>query len=417
MRLIPALTAVLVTLALYALVFERDALLAFALGDATAEDVAPTDVVVAAPEGGAAVAEQVGPVIGVVVLKSQARKVDSAVVLRGQTQANRQVEVRSETSATVISTPLRKGAFVEAGDLLCKLDPGTREASLAETRARLSEAQSRVPESKARLAEAKARLEEARINDNAAAKLSAGGYASDTRVAAAAAAVRAAEAGVATAQSGLQTATSGIEGAAAAVAAAKREIDRLTITVPFKGLLESDAAELGSLMQPGSLCATVIQLDPIKLVGYVPETEVNRVEVGALAGAKLASGRQVQGRVVFLSRSADPTTRTFAVEIMVENDDLSIRDGQTAEIIVAADGAQAHLLPQSALTLNNEGALGLRLVGDDNIVVFQPIKLLRDQADGVWVTGLPEQADVIVVGQDFVTEGVTVKPTYREASQ
>ena len=46
-------------------------------------------------------------------------------------------------------------------------------------------------------------------------------------------------------------------------------------------------------MQEGSLCATVIQLDPIKLIGYVPETEVNKVEVGALAGAELATGRQV----------------------------------------------------------------------------------------------------------------------------
>ncbi len=412
MRLIPVLTAILVTLGLYAIVFERDALFAFARGDSPAQPAPEAP----APDNGA-VAAASAPAIGVVVYRSTAQKIDSAVILRGQTAAVRQVEVRAETSATVISEPLRKGTFVAAGDVMCKLDPGTREAALAEARARLSEAKSRVPESAARLSEAQAMLSEATINNNAAEKLSAGGFASDTRLASTQAAVRSAEAAIASAESGLETAKSGIEAAAAAVAAAEREIDRLTIHAPFDGLLESDAAELGSLMQPGSLCATIIQLDPIKLVGYVPETEVNRVKVGAIAGADLADGQRVQGQVVFLSRAADPKTRTFEVEISVANPDLSIRDGQTASILIAANGASAHRLPQSALTLNNDGQLGVRTVGEDNTVDFRAVKLLRDDVDGVWVSGLDETADVIVMGQDFVTKGVRVNPTYREASQ
>ena len=192
---------------------------------------------------------------------------------------------------------------------------------------------------------------------------------------------------------------------------------RLDILAPFDGLLESDAAELGSLMQPGSLCATVIQLDTIKIVGFVPETEVNRVKIGATAGAELATGKQVSGKVTFISRSADPTTRTFEVEITIPNPGLAIRDGQTADIVIAAEGTKAHLLPQSALTLNNDGQLGVRVVGVDSIVAFFPVTLLRDTSDGVWVAGLPEQADVIVVGQDFVVAGVPVTATYKEASQ
>lgn len=416
MRLVPLITAILVTVTLYAAVLERDRLLAFARGDEAA--TTPAEDMPAA-DAQTAQAETVAPeaTIGVVVVQSKAQIVDGAVVLRGQTQANRQVDVRAETSAIVISDPLRKGASVSAGDVLCRLDPGTREASLAEARARLNEAKSRVPESQARLKEAQARLEEAQVNFNAADKLIAGGYASETRLKATEAGVRAAEAAVASATSGLETANSGIEAAAAAVALAKREIDRLTIRAPFEGLLESDAAELGSLMQPGSLCATVIQLDPIKIVGFLPETDVDRVEIGALAGARLASGREVQGKVVFVSRSADPRTRTFATEILVANADQSIRDGQTAEILISAEGTSAHFLPQSSLTLNNEGQLGVRTVDLSDTVRFAPVQILRDQADGVWLGGLPEVADVIVVGQDFVTEGVRVRTTYQEASK
>lgn len=418
MRLIPFITAIIVAVAMYGLVLERERLLAFARSTPDTAQAEESETAPSEDTGDMVVADAAQPAaIGVVVLQSTAQTVDSAVVLRGQTKANRQVNVQAETSAIVISEPMRKGASVTKGDVLCKLDPGTRQASLAEARARLNEAQSRVPEAQAKLAEAEAKLAEAKVNYNATNKLIEGGYATETRLKSTEASVRAAEASVASATSGLDATQSGIEAAAAAVALAKREIDRLTITAPFDGLLESDAAELGSLLQPGALCATVIQLNPIKLVGYVPETEVNRVELGAMAGAKLASGRQVQGQVVFVSRSADPLTRTFEVEILVENSDRSIRDGQTAEILVRAQGAKAHFVPQSSLTLNNEGLLGVRIVDLSDTVRFQPVKVLRDQTDGIWISGPEDVADIIVVGQEFVTEGVQVTPTYQEAAQ
>ncbi|WP_390913924.1 efflux RND transporter periplasmic adaptor subunit [Pseudosulfitobacter sp. SM2401] len=428
MRIFPLITAIAVAVLLYFAIIERDRALEF-LGLREPADVAQNATDDAENPAREAKTENL---IKVVAQHSVAQKIDSAVVLRGQTQAARQVDVRSETSATVLSAPLRKGTFVETGQLLCQLDPGTRgatlaeaKARLAEARARLSEAESRVPESRARILEANAVLEEAMTNQNAATKLSVDGFASDTRVksanaqvAAAEASIEAANSGLSAARSGIQSAAAGIESAQATVAAAQKELSRLDIKAPFAGLLESDTAELGSLLQPGSLCSTVIQLDPIKLVAFAPETEVDRIELGATAGARLAAGgAQVVGKVTFLSRSADPTTRTFRVEIEVPNKDLKIRDGQTAEILIGAAGAQAHLVPGSALTLNNDGALGLRAVDDTGLVQFHQVEMLRDTVDGVWLAGLPDTLDIIVVGQDYVTAGVKVAPTFREVTQ
>lgn len=415
MRLIPIITAILVSAALYLIVFERDKVLAFARGETATAAQAGQER--AAESEAAAKTSAPQAEIGVVALRSRARAVDSAVIVRGQSQAARMVQLRAETSAPVVSEPLRKGTAVKAGDVLCRLDPGTREAALSEARARLDEARAALPAAEARLQEAISRRREAEINYNAAKRLIGEGFTSETRLAATRSALRGAEAAVATARSGLKGAHAAIAAARAAVAAAEREISRLTIRAPFAGLLETDTAELGSLLQPGSLCATVIQLDPIKLVGYVSETEIDRVQTGARAGALLISGRRVEGRVIFVARTADPRTRTFTVEIEVANPDLSIRDGQTAEIAIAAEGTKAHLLPQSALTLNNEGALGVRLVGPDDIVRFASVEVLRDTPEGVWVTGLPERANVIVRGQDFVTAGVRVRPTWRESAQ
>ncbi|WP_300031778.1 efflux RND transporter periplasmic adaptor subunit [uncultured Roseobacter sp.] len=419
MRLFSILAAVIVASILYAFIFERPALYA-RLGWADAEAAEVPD------KAGETPAAETAGLVKVVVRRSEAQQIDTAVVLRGQTQAAREVNVQSETSATVISEPLRKGAQVEAGQPLCRLDEGTRGVALEQMRAQLDEARARVPESAARLDQALAQLDEARINQNASSKLSQGGFASTTRVANADAAVASALAGIESARAGLQAAQSGIRSAEAAVASAEKEIDRLTIKAPFSGLLESDTAELGTLLQPGALCATVIQLDPIKLVAFVPETEVGRVKVGALAGAQLVGsdstteadgGATVQGRVTFLSRSADEMTRTFRVEIEVANPDLAIRDGQTAEILISAAGATAHLLPQSALTLNDEGALGVRTIDGDAVVEFHKVRLMRDTPEGVWLTGLGERADVIVLGQEYVIAGVRVAPTWQELSQ
>lgn len=420
MRLAPLLLAALVTLALYLVVLERDRLRAWTgLGAERGAEVAaaaePDPALAIVEDAGAAEAEEPEARARVVTQRSEASPVEAVVRVRGRTEAARMVEARAETSGLVASEPLRKGAAVEAGDVLCQLDPGTREARLSEARAGLEEARARLPEAEARVAEAEARVNEARIEDNAARQLSQGGYASETRVAAAEAAVRSAQAGVRSAQAQAEAARSGVQSAQAAVEAAEQELDNLRIRAPFGGLLESDTAELGALLQPGGLCATVIQLDPMRLVGFVPETAVSSVEVGAPARARLATGREVEGAVSFLARSADPATRTFRVEVTVPNDDLAIRDGQTAEIAIEGPSAEAHLLPQSALTLDDDGRLGYRLAVDGR-AAFAPVEVLRDTREGVFVTGLPPTAEVIVVGQEFVTEGVPVDAVPRNAA-
>lgn len=412
MRLVPILIAVLVSGLIYAFVFERDRLLALLPQTEAQSSESP-----ATGAGTGESAQSQTETMRVVVQRSKARDVDSAVIVRGRTEADRIVELRAETSGLVISQPLRKGAFVDQGDELCQLDPAARQATVQEARARLAEAKSRVPEAKARVEEARAQLEEAEINRNAAENLVTDGFASQTRVAATRAAVSSAQAAVQSATSGLEAARAGIESARAAVASAEKEIDRLSITAPFSGVLETDTAEIGSLLQPGALCATVLQLDPITLVGFVSEMQVARVEYDAPATARTTSGSEVEGTVSFLSRAADDTTRTFRVEVRVPNPDLGLRDGETAEIRISAEGKAAHLLPQSALTLNDEGTLGLRLVDAETRAQFVPVTVLRDTPNGVWLTGLPETADVIVIGQEYVSDGVPVRPVYQELGQ
>lgn len=359
MRLTPLLIATAVCAFVYMIIMERPTLQAWA-------GVQPP----AAAEAEAEEAQK--PPVSVVVLKSTAQPVSRGIVLRGKTEAFRMVDVKAETSGKVISQPLRKGTMVAEGELLCQLDPGTREATLAEARARLAEAEA---------------------NNKVSSTLVERGYAAETTAIARIAALEAAQ---------------------AAVKRAEKEMEQLEIRAPFSGLLESDAAEFGALLQPGQTCARVIQLNPIKLVGFATELQVRGLEVGGLAGARLIDGREIGGKISFISRSADSQTRTFRVEVTVPNEDLSIRDGSSAEIFIALAGETGHLLPQSALTLDDAGRLGVRIVTGDT-AAFRPVTLINESADGVWVTGLEETSDVIVLGQEYVTDGRKVSVSYKDS--
>jgi len=371
MRLIPILTALLVTGVLYLQVMERDALTGFA-GRGTAAPQATPEAPAVAPEAPAP--EQAARAVPVVTRLSVARTVENAVLLRGQTEAARAVEVRAETTGRVQSEALPRGAAVAEGDVLCRLDPGTRQAALAEAEARLAEAQ---------------------LNLRNAEALKAGGFAAGARAVAA--------------RTALQSAQSALEGA-------RRELERLEIRAPFAGLLENASAEHGSLLQPGGLCAKVIQLDPMRLVGFVAEADVDRVRIGAMAGGRLATGAEIAGQVSFVARSADPQTRTFRVEVTVANGDLRIRDGQTVDIVIATEGTKAHLLAGSALTLDDAGRLGVRIVDAAGRAQFAPVRMLRDTPQGVLLGGLPDEVEVIVVGQEYVVDGVAVIATRAEVA-
>lgn len=361
MRLVSILSALVVGLLLYAFVMQRDWLLA---GAENPDRSDAAEVEATAPDAS---------LTRVVVAHSQARAVESGVIMRGRTEAARRVLVRAETTGLVTSEPLRRGTSVEAGDALCTLDPGTRPAQLAETEARLLEAEA---------------------NERASARLAERGFAAETTAISNRAALQAAQ---------------------AQVDQARAEIERLTLHAPFVGILEEDTAELGTLLQPGSDCATVIATDPIKLIGFVPEQTVGRISVGAPAAARLLDGTRLAGTVIFVARSADPQTRTFRVEAEAPNPGGAVREGLTAEIMVAVKGVRGHLLPQSALTLNDDGQLGVRAVEDD-LARFHPVSVIRDESRGVWVSGLPETLDVIVLGQDFVVDGEQVEASRRKAS-
>ena len=131
-------------------------------------------------------------------------------------------------------------------------------------------------------------------------------------------------------------------------------------------------------------------------------------KLGLKAAITTINGDKAEGTVSFISATADDATRSFPVEIDLPNADLKLRDGITADAIVNVGTAPVHVLPQSVLTLDDDGVLGIRTVEEGNKVAFHAVTIIKDTREGVWVVGLPFKINVITVGQEFVQPGQIV---------
>jgi membrane fusion protein, multidrug efflux system len=304
------------------------------------------------------------------------------VSLRGRTEAKASVGAVAETAGIVDTVHVTKGQKVAVGDKLCTLDQGTRAAAVAQA--------------KAGLAQADAGLSQAQSDFDTNAELRGKGLAAPNTARQLEVALSAAKANVSSAQAGLDN--------------AQAELDRTEIKAKVAGVVQAPLANAGAMLGQGQPCATIVQLDPMVFVGQVPEARIRLAKLGLKATIETITGQSVDGQVTYISATADPATRSFPVEIEFANGDAAIRDGITATAKVTMGSAPGHLLPQSVLTLNDTGVLGVSTVVD-GIVKFVPVTIASDTREGVWVLGLPASTDVITVGQEYVVDGQAVDAT------
>ncbi len=92
------------------------------------------------------------------------------------------------------------------------------------------------------------------------------------------------------------------------------------------------------------------------------------------------------------------------------NEDYLIKEGLPSEITIPLAQQKAYKISPSVLALLDDGSVGVKVLDENDVVLFLPITLLKDTPDYLWVSGLPDNIRLITVGQEFVTQGQTVKP-------
>jgi multidrug efflux system membrane fusion protein len=287
--------------------------------------------------------------------------------LSGITVADKRAALAARADGVISGLALAKGGAVSAGEVVMILEGAEAEALVKIAEISLTQRESDL-----------ARAE----------RLLAGGNAPEIEV---------------------TNARSAREQAAAELARARAALDRQRLVAPFDGIVDTLDVELGEWVQTGTPVATILALDPIVVMAEVSELDLASVTVGAKASVTLVTGAELVGTVRLVAREASAQTRTFPVEIALPNPDLTLSAGMTAEVVLSASPVRAVEVPRSVITLSETGALGLRVVGADNVAAFAPVSIVDDTPEGLMVAGVPEGMRIITAGQDLVRDGDKVE--------
>ena len=303
------------------------------------------------------------PKSSVRVRTQSAEEITRTIVVNGKTAPARIVELAAETDGRVELIGAERGTNVDAGGLIVRLDRRDREA---------------------RLAQAEAMVKQREVEFEARDRLKSDSYVSEAQ---------------------LQEAVALLEAARTELTRAQLDLEYMFVRAPFDGALQSRAVEVGDFVKRGDPIATFVDNRKIIVSADLSEFDASYVAVGNAAEAQLATGERVRGTIRYVAPVADSATRTFAVELEVDNQNGALRAGGTAELMIPSERVYAHRVSPSLLTLDDAGNVGLKIINGDGEVEFVVADIALANGDGVWVTGLPETTTIITVGQGFVTAG------------
>lgn len=177
-----------------------------------------------------------------------------------------------------------------------------------------------------------------------------------------------------------------------------------SIVAPFDGVVENLFIEQGDFVGVGDPVATLIDLNKLVIEANVSERHIQSITKGQPATIHFIQGSQTQGTVRYLSQLSSPSTNTFAIEVEVPNSDQQIPAGVSTQVELNLETQMAVKITPAMLALDDQGNLGVKTLVEDR-VHFVPIQLVKAEQDGVWLTGLGEEVNIITRGQGFVRDG------------
>lgn len=304
----------------------------------------------------------------VAVRESDAQPIERVLVLHGDLRPEQVVLVRAETGGVIEEWYVPRGAAVEQGEPLVQIELGERRSELNQARAQVNVAEQQL---------------------SATRELVAEGYEPEIQ---------------------LETAEAEYEAAQAQLSAIEEDIDRTRIRAPIPGRVDQRIAERGDFVAAGGEVVQIVNNDPLRANVAVPQHRIGRIEVGQTARVHVLEHGVAEGEVTFVSTLADPATRTFLVEVEIPNPDRTLPAGTSAEVEIPTELVAAHLVSPAIVSLDDEGRVGVKTVDENDRVAFHTIEVVRGERHGLWVSGLPDQARIITVGQGFVRPGEDVAP-------
>ena len=330
------------------------------------------------------------PPPGVVV--AAAMQQDEPIVREwiGTTEGDVNAEIRPKVDGYLLRRVYTEGGFVRQGQLLFEIDPRQAQASMQQAQANLAQAEASL---------AKANRDVARYEPLAQQK--------------------------AISQQELDNARSAQEAARASVGALRAAVDQTRlnmswtrVTAPISGIAGIAQAQVGNLVNPQTVLATVSKVDPIRVTFPMSEQEYLQFNNNpAMRKADLelvlsdGSVHPHKGHITVAGRDVSIKTGTIAVVGLFPNPGNVLRPGQFAKVRAVTDVKKAAvIIPQRAVN-ELQGVYQVAVIGNGNVAEVRPVKLgARVGSNWIVEEGLRAGEQVVIEGFSRVKDGQPVTP-------
>jgi len=304
----------------------------------------------------------------VVVKKLQKESFTKTLKFSGFSEASRIVIIKSQVEGKVSSKSFEKGKFYKAGSQLVLIDPEDKIARLKEMEALLNQ-----------------RKKEYEV----AEKLFKKGFRSEVK---------------------LSESRTNFENALALYEKSQVELNNTKILIPFDSTIEDSFIELGDYVKKGDKIAKIVDLDPIFVKVNVTENVINNLKLNQTTSIIIAD-KSYEGLISYISKTSDPLTRNFRVEIKINNKQKQIISGLSSEARINLSKEDAYFIPSSLISLDDQGKIGIKVVQEKK-VLFLTIDIISDTGNGYWVNSNSknnlEDYMLITQGHEYVMEGENV---------
>ncbi|MEM9102005.1 MAG: efflux RND transporter periplasmic adaptor subunit [Pseudomonadota bacterium] len=300
---------------------------------------------------------------------SQAQEVARRISLYGQTEPDRIVTVKARVDGKISRIAVERGLAVEKNQIVIFIEEEQRPLAVKQ---------------------AKAELEQRKIEYQGTQQLKNKGFNAEARLA--------------------ETKAKWQE-AKTRLKQAELELTWTQIAVPFNGVLNERFVEVGDYVVPGQALFEVIDAEPLVIRASIPESEIKHLKIG-MPGKAVFLNKTFPGQVRFIAKKADEQTRTFNVELAIKNPGYLLPVGASATLELDIENIYAHQIVPSLLALNNKGEMGIKTIDEQRQVAFRHVDIVSSNNEGIWVSGLEQQENIITLGQGYVRDGDKVHATY-----
>ena len=295
-------------------------------------------------------------------------KYSKTIKLSGFSEASRTVILKAQVDGKISTKQFKKGKFYNAGDQLLLIDPEDKVAKVKEMEALLNQ-----------------RKKEYEVAESLFEK----GFRSEVK---------------------LSQSRTNFENALALYEKSQVALNNTKVSMPFDSAIDESFVELGDYLKKGDSIAKIVDLDPIFIIATANEKEINNIKLNQIASVKIG-GKMKKGLVDYISKTSDPLTRSFKIQVKIKNTNYNILSGLSSEIEILGPPEDAFFIPSSLVTLNNNGEIGIKIITNQK-VKFVPITIISDTGKGYWISSKDlmknNEVSIIIQGQDFTLDGEKV---------